>query len=217
VDDDWRLQIDLDDAGIGGAISDHLRAAELEHDLDTTFDQRVIVSHEGERIFLYAGDRAQLDRAQAVVQGLLDSKGWDAKFDLRHWHPVAEEWEDPDAAEPVTAAEKEAEHERLMKTEDEETAARGGVAEFEVRVEFPSHGEAKEFAEKLRGEGFEPVRRWRYLVVGAADEDQANQLADRIRAEAPADSKVTAEGSLAAAWRERPVNPFFFLGGLADG
>jgi len=217
MNDDWRLQIDLDDAGIGGQISDHLRAAELEHDLETSFDQRVIVSHEGERIYLYAGDRAQLERARVVVQGQLDQKGWDAKFELRHWHEDAEDWEDPDAAEPTTAAAKEAEHERLMKTEDEETAARGGLAEFEVRVEFPSHREAKEFAAKLEAEGLEPVRRWRYMVVGAADEDAANALADRIRAEAPADSKVTAEGSLAAAWRERPPNPFFFLGGLADG
>jgi hypothetical protein len=217
MNDDWRLQIDLDDAGVSGELSDHLRAAELEHDLETSFDQRVIVSHEGERIFLYAGDRAQLDRAQRVVQGLLDKKGWDAKFDLRHWHEVAEDWEAPDAPEPTTAAEKEAEHERLMKTEDEETAERGGLAEFEVRVEFPSHREAKDFAEKLEAEGLEPVRRWRYMVVGAADEDAANALADRIRAEAPADSKVTAEGSLGAAWRERPPSPFWWLGGLGDG
>lgn len=217
MNDDWRLQIDLDDAGIGGQISDHLRAAELEHDLETTFDRRVIVSHEGQRIYLYAGDRGQLERAQGVVQGQLDQKGWDARFDLRHWHEDAEDWEDPDAADPTTAAAKEAEHERLMKTEDEETAARGGLADFEVRVEFPSHREAKEFAAKLEDEGLEPVRRWRYMVVGAADEDAANELADRIRAEAPADSKVTAEGSLAAAWRDRPPNPFFFLGGLADG
>ena len=61
MNDDWRLQIDLDDAGVSGQINDHLRAAELEHDLETAFDQRVIVSHEGERIFLYAGDRGQLD------------------------------------------------------------------------------------------------------------------------------------------------------------
>jgi hypothetical protein len=217
MDDDWRLQIDLDDAGIGGEISDHLRAAELEHDLETAFDQRVIVSHEGERIYLYAGDREQLERARRVVQGQLDQKGWDARFDLRHWHEDAEDWEDPDAAEPTTPAAREAEHERLMRTEDEETAARGGLAEFEVRVEFPSHREAKEFAAKLEDEGLEPVRRWRYMVVGAADEDQANALADRIRAEAPADSKVTAEGSLAVAWRERPPSPFWWLGGLGDG
>jgi hypothetical protein len=217
MNDDWRLQIDLDDAGVSGQINDHLRAAELEHDLETAFDQRVIVSHEGERIFLYAGDRDQLDRAQRVVQGQLDQKGWDAKFDLRHWHEIAEDWEDPDASEPTTAAEKEAEHERLMKTEDEETAERGGLAEFEVRVEFPSHREARDFAKKLEDEGLQPVRRWKYMVVGAADEDAANELADRIRAEAPADSKVTAEGSLAVAWRERPPSPFFWLGGLGDG
>jgi hypothetical protein len=217
MNDDWRLQIDLDDAGVSGQISDHLRAAELEHDLETAFDQRVIVSHEGERIYLYAGDRDQLDRARRVVQGQLDQTGWDAKFDLRPWHEVAEDWEDPDAAEPTTAAEKEAERERLMGTEVEVTAERGGLAEFEVRVEFPSHREAKQFAEKLEDEGLEPVRRWRYMVVGAADEDAANDLADRIRAEAPADSKVTAEGSLAAAWRGRPPSPFWWLGGLGDG
>jgi hypothetical protein len=193
MDDDWRLQIDLDDAGIGGEIADHLRAAELEHDLATSFDQRVIVSHEGERIFLYAGDRSQLDRAQGVVQKLLDSKGWDASFDLRHWHEVAADWEGPDVPEPATDAEREAEHERLMQTEDEETAAQGGLAEFEVRVEFPSHREARQFAKQLEEEGL-----------------------SNIRAEAPADSKVTAEGSLAATWRQKPPNPFFFLGGLGD-
>jgi hypothetical protein len=217
MDDDWRLQIDLADAGIGGKVADAMRSAELEHELAIDGDRRVIVSHEGETIFLYAGDREQLDRAQVAVRKYLDEKGWQGTLELRHWHPSAEDWEDPDASEPTTDAEKEAEHERLMRTEDEETAERGGPAEFEVRVEFPSHREARDFAKKLEDEGLEPVRRWRYMVVGAADEDAANELADRIRAEAPADSKVTAEGSLAAAWRERPPNPFFFLGGLADG
>ena len=203
MNDDWRLQIDLDDAGVSGQISDHLRAAELEHDLETAFDQRVIVSHEGETIYLYAGDRAQLEKAQRVVQGQLDQKGWDAKFELRHWHEVAEDWEDPDAVE--------------SSTEEPPSTEPGELAEFEVRVEFPSHREAKKFAEKLEEEGLQPVRRWRYMVVGAADEDAANELAERIRAEAPADSKVTAEGSLAAAWRERPPSPFWWLGGLGDG
>ncbi|MBS1676090.1 MAG: hypothetical protein JST08_01775 [Actinobacteria bacterium] len=217
MNDDWRLQINLADEGVAGKVADAMRSAELEHELANDFGRRVIVSHEGETIFLYAGDRDQVDRAEVAVRKYLDEKGWEAKLELRHWHSAAEDWEDPDAAEPTTAAAAAAEHERLMQTEDEEAAERGGLAEFEVRVEFPSHREAKEFAAKLEGEGLEPVRRWRYMVVGAADEDAANELADRIRAEAPADSKVTAEGSLAAAWRERPPNPFFFLGGLADG
>ena len=215
MNDDWRLQIDLDDDGIGGEVADHLRAAELEGELEQDLRDAVIVSHEGERIFLYAGTREPLDWVRGVVEKFLSEKGWEAKLELRRWHPAAEEWEDPDAPLPRTEAEKAAEHEQLMATEDEETAEHGGRAEFEVRIEFPSHGEAREFAEKLEAEGLKPVRRWHYMVVGAADEDAANALAERIRAEAPADSKVTVEGSLAVAWSERPINPFFFLGGLA--
>jgi hypothetical protein len=215
MDDDWRLQIDLEDDGITGKAADLMRSNELQNELKIDLKGGVIVSHEGERIFLYAGTREPLDLVRGVTEKFLDSKGWKASFELRHWHKVAEAWEDPDAAEPTTAAEETAEHEQLMQTEDEETAARHGLAEFEVRVEFPSHTEAREFDKKLKDEGFEPVRRWHYLVVGAADEDAAKGLADRIRAEAPVDSKVTVEGSLAAAWGERPVNPFFFLGGLA--
>jgi len=215
MDDDWRLQINLDDEGTAGKVADAMRSAELEHELATDHDKSVIVSHEGETIYLYAGEREQLDLAQAAIQKHLDEQGWKGEFDLRHWHPVAEDWEAADVAEPVTSAEVRAERERLMKTEDEETAARGGLAEWEVRVEFPTHHEAREFAQKLTDEGLEPVRRWRYMVVGAPDEDAATELADRIRGEASSDAKVKAEGSLAAAWGERPVNPFFFLGGLA--
>lgn len=216
MDDDWRLQIDLEDEGIAGNLADHLRSAELEHDLALDLDRRVILSHEGERIFLYAGDRDQLDRAQAAIEKFLDEKGWEGELELRHWHPVAEDWEDPDVAEPTTDAERAVERERLMETEDEEADERGGLAEWEVRVEFPSHHQAREFAKKLDEEGLEPVRRWRYMVVGAPDEDEAKALAERIRAEAPADSKVTAEGSLGYAVRNQPPNPFFWLGGLAD-
>jgi hypothetical protein len=215
MDDDWRLQIDLDDDGVGGKTADLLRSNELQNELQRDLKGGVIVSHEGERIFLYAGAREPLDWVSGVTEKFLDSKGWKASFELRHWHKVAEAWEDPDAPEATTDAEVDSEHAQLMQTEDEETAANHGRAEFEVRVEFPSHTEAREFDKKLKDEGYEPVRRWHYLVVGAADEDAAKELADRIRDEAPADSKISVEGSLAAAWAERPVNPFFFLGGLA--
>lgn len=215
MDDDFRLQIDLEDEGVAGKVADLIRSGELEHDLKVAAYNQLIVSHEGEEIFVYAADREHIDQARAAVEKLLAAKRWEAKLDVRRWHPEAEEWEDPDKGLPSSAAEKEAEHEERIEQEDAEVAAHGGRAEFEVRVEFPSHHEAHEFAEKLAAEGLEPVRRWRYMVVGAADEDAADELAERIRAEAPADAKVTAEGSLAVAWAERPVNPFFFLGGLA--
>jgi hypothetical protein len=214
MDDDWRLQIDLDDDGVGGEVADHLRASEIEGELEHDLGNQVIVSHEGETIYLYAGERAQLDQIRGVVEKFLGSKGWQGKLELRHWHKEAEEWEDPAAPEPTTAAEREAEHERLIEREDEETEERGGRAEFEVSAKFPTNREAHAFAEKLKAEGYEPVRRFHYLVVGAADEDAAKELAERIREEAPSDAEVKAEYSLNQLWRERPPNPFFWLGGL---
>jgi hypothetical protein len=53
------------------------------------------------------------------------------------------------------------------------------------------------------------------MVVGAADEDAAKELAERIRAEAPAEAEVKTEYSLREIYDEQPPNPFFFLGGLA--
>jgi hypothetical protein len=216
MDDDWRLQIDLKDDGIAGKVADLMRSDELKNELELDLvKDGVVVSHEGERIYLYAGTREPLDWAGGVIEKFLDSKGWKATTDLRHWHPDADAWEDPDKPLPSTAAETEAEHEELMETEDEETAARHGRAEFEVSVKFPSQHEAREFAKKLKEEGLEPVRRWHYMVVGAADQDAADKLAERIRAEAPADAEVKAEYSLHELWNEQPPNPFFFLGGLA--
>jgi len=37
------------------------------------------------------------------------------------------------------------------------------------------------------------VRRWKFLVIGANNEDDAQELAEHIRAEAPADATVVAE------------------------
>jgi hypothetical protein len=215
MNDDWRLQIDLDDDGVSGKVADLMRSNELENELAFDLKDAVIVSHEGERIFLYAATREPLDMVQGKVGEFLDSKGWKAEFELRHWHPVAEEWEDPESPLPTTDAETEAEHEELMETEDEETAARHGRAEFEVSVKFPTLHEARQFAKQLRDEGLQPVRRFHYMVVGAPDEDAAKELAERIRAEAPGDAEVKAEYSLRELYEEQPPNPFFFLGGLA--
>jgi hypothetical protein len=215
MNDDWRLQIDLEDEGISGKVADLMRSNELENELAFDLKDAVIVSHEGERIFVYAATREPLDLVRSKTGEFFDSKGWKGEFELRHWHPVADEWEDPDNPLPTTDAEKEAEHEQLIATEDAETAARHGRAEFEVSVKFPTHHEARDFAKKLEDEGLKPVRRWHYMVVGATDEDAAKELADRIRAEAPADAEVKAEYSLREIYDEQPPNPFFFLGGLA--
>jgi len=212
MNDDWRLQIAVRDESHAKALTERLDAHELEHDLSEAFHDRVIVSRDGAGVFLYAGARDQAERARDAVETDARQHGWRVDMELRHWHPSAEDWEDPDKPLPEDDAARLAEHEAVIAREREEAAA--GHPEFEVRVDLPSRHDAVRFAEQLQSEGLPAVHRWRYLLVGATDEDMAKALAERIRAEAPPESRVNVEGTWAAVYAERPRNPFVVLGGL---
>jgi hypothetical protein len=213
MNDDWRLQIDFQEQEHVRRLLERLDARELEHDLSDAFHDRVIVSRDGDHVFLYAGTREQAESAGKVVDQLAAKHGWSIDAELKHWHPTAEEWEDPDVPLPDGDAAQAAEHAELIATERRETEKRGHP-EYEVRIDLPSHHDAVRFEEQLRGEGLPAVRRGKYLLVGATDEDKAKALAERIAAEAPAGSDVAAEGTWQAAYAERPPNPFAIFGGL---
>ncbi|MGE5283254.1 MAG: hypothetical protein ACM3N0_13220 [Chloroflexota bacterium] len=213
MNDDWRLEIDVHEEGHARALTERLDAERLQHDLSDAFHDRVIVSRDGARVFLYAGTRDQAERGREAVEAEAQQQGWAVDADLRHWHPSAEEWEDPDEPLPEDDAARLTEHEALIAREREETA-RTGHPEFEVRVDLPSRHDAVRFSERLRQEGLPAVHRWKFLLVGATDEDSAKALAERIRDEAPANSRVSVEGTWAKALAERTPNPFAVLGGL---
>jgi hypothetical protein len=211
VNDDWRLQIEAGDAG--EAMVEKLNSRELEHDLDEAFGDTVIVSRDGEVIFLYAGTREQAEAAGALVAKLAQQNDWSLSAELTRWHPDAQEWEGPDVPLPRNETERKVEHEAAI-ADERVAVGEDGEPVFEVRVELDSHRDAVQFAEQLEGDGLRVVRRWKYLVVGAGDEDAAQQLASRLREEAPVGSEVKVEGSGGAAWAERPANPFAIFGGL---
>jgi hypothetical protein len=213
MNDEWRLRIDVQGERDAGSLTERLNAAELEHELSEAFHDRLIVSGDGPRVFVYAGTREQAERARGLIGDLAKTHGWDLVIELTHWHPEAEAWEDPELPLPASDAARVVEHEELIAAEREQLAATG-EPEFEVRVDLPSHREAVRFAELLRAEGLPAVRRWKYLVVGATDEDAARALATRLEGEAPEGSKIAVEGSGQVAYAERPANPFAVFGGL---
>ncbi|MGN6274330.1 MAG: hypothetical protein ACTHNP_00140 [Solirubrobacterales bacterium] len=203
MNDDWRLQIDFREEGHAEALPGRIEAVEVEHDLKRAYQDRVIVSRDGPRVFLYAGDREQSEAAQALIGELAQEHGWQVESELRHWHPIAEEWESPDEPLPQAEAAKRAEREELIARERQETEERG-YPEFEALTELPSRKDASRLAERLQAEGLPCVRRWKYVAVGAPDEDSAKRLADRIRSEAPPGSKVVAQGTPQAAFTDLP-------------
>jgi len=213
VSDDWRLQIDSREDQDTSPLVERLDARELEHDLSKAFSDRVALTRDGSRVFLYAATRDQLEAARELIASLAKQHDWEIDTELRHWHPEAEKWEDPENPLPESAGARESEHEELSAAE-RESAQGHGYPEFEVRVEFPTHHDAVRFDRQLHGEGLPTARRWRYLVIGATDEDAANALAERLRSESPEGSQVKVEGTWKAALAERPTNPFAIFGGL---
>lgn len=210
MNDDWRLKIDLHEHGFARRLAERLAAEELEHDLARAFKDRAIVSVEGTEVFCYTGTRDQAQRAENLVRQLAASEGWQVDIELAHWHPVAEQWEDPDAplpADPAQEREDRVEHER-------EESAEQGYPELEVRVQCASRADASELSDRLRSEDVPHLHRWSYVLIGATDEDSAEALAQRLRTEAPAGSEVTVERNRRAIYDNRLWSAFTVLGGL---
>jgi hypothetical protein len=214
MSDDWRLRIDVHEQGRAHRLLQHVDATDLEHELETAFTDRVVVSREHSTLFFYAGERQQAERAREVAERFANAHGWELDLELRHWHPTAECWEDPDKPLPGSEAERAAEHAELI-ADERRQALEQGQPEFEVRIECASRADAAQLAERLRAEGLPSVHRFKYVVVGAPDEDAANALAQRIRAEAPEGSVVAAEGTLGSVLTEGGAsNPFAVFGGM---
>jgi hypothetical protein len=191
---DWRVTISLTDPSHLEQAQRSISAHEVEEDVRRQLGRSVAFGAGDSQVFLYAGTENAARDAERVARDVLASQGIQAEFALHRWHPIEEEWEDPDVALPRTEAERQAEHQRLEDAETAESLA-AGTAKWEARVEFPSHHEAVALADKLRSEGRTVIRRWRFLVVGANNEDDARELAEQIRQEAPPDATVRAEHS----------------------
>ena len=213
MSDDWRLRVCLHEQGLVHALSERLDAHEVEHELEVSFADRVIVSSDGPELFCYAASREQLQAAQRLIETLADERGWRVDFELARWHPDEQAWKDPSLALPETGSEREAEHAARIAREREEARAQG-YPSFEVRVQCATERDCVHFAARLRSEGLQVVRRSKYLLVGAADEDSANELAARFVRDAPEGSAVMAEGTVPAVYGGTPLNPYALFGGL---
>jgi hypothetical protein len=210
--EDWRLTVTLEES-LGSGLLERVKEHSLGEEMRVAAGQKVAISGDSEHLFAYADTEDAARDAQRVLSSLLDQDGIAATYDLARWHPIEEEWEPANVPLPSTPEEIQREHERLEAEESAESAA-AGYAEWEVRVDLPSHHDAVHFAERLADEGYEVTRRWKYLVIGAANEDDAAELAERLGGEIPTGAQLHVEGGGEAAWEGVGPNPFAVFGGL---
>jgi hypothetical protein len=209
VHDEFRVQVR---AQAPGEVVDALKTIEIADDAHRELP-RLAITHEGDHVFLYADSADAAEHAREVVVQAMAAHSITGEVRVTRWHPLEERWEDASAPLPATEADRAAEHARLEELETEESL-QAGHAEWEVRITLPSHHDARSFAERLRSEGIPVKQLWRHLLVGANDEDDAAALATRLRAEAPAGSEITAEGSGLEYWQQ--LHPYAYLGGIAN-
>jgi hypothetical protein len=189
--DDWRVTLSVSDARAAQAQqSSSLR--EAEEDIRRQVGQGIGVGAGDAQIFLYAGTETAAGDAERIARDVLARHGIPAESAVHRWHPIEEQWEKPDVPMPQTEADREAEHQRLVDAETAESLA-SGKAQWEVRVELGSHRQAVALARKLEGDGRAVLRRWKFLVVGADNEDEARELAGQIRQDVPSDAAVMVE------------------------
>jgi hypothetical protein len=193
MSDNWRIRIELPEETNPGTLLDRLgldlgsdEARRLAKELE---GHRLAVSRDDDVIFVYTDLQAAAERARQIVEAELADEGIAAEIQVERWLPDEERW----SGEPP------------QETWEEEEVRRG-YAPWEVRVELDSHAEADELADKLEQEGYDVVRRWRYLIVGAASEEEARALARRVHGEVEPGGEVV--------WEVAPQNPFALFGGL---
>ena len=193
MSDNWRIRIKVPEEH-GESLLDRLgvdlgsdEAKRLAKELQ---GRRLAVSQDDNELFVYASAQQEAEHARQIVEAELAEEGIEARTSqVERWLPDEERWS----------------NEPTQETWEEEELDRG-YAPWEVRVEYDSHREAEEQADALEREGYKVVRRWKYLVVGASDEDEARALARRLQGE------IEPGGELV--WEVTPQNPFAVFGGL---
>jgi len=190
--DDWRIRVELEEEHAGGFLNRlggglGSRARDLAKELEA---DKLAVSRDDDTLFVYAASREQARQAQKIIEAELEEAGIEPRtVKLEHWLADEERWDDEPKQETW-----------------EEEVLEEGYSPWEVRVELASHEEAEKLADELEQERLPVARRWRYLVVGAPSEAEAQALATRLHGTVEAGGEVVYEAM--------PHNPFAIFGGL---
>lgn len=208
----WRLTIDVREAGHARGLIDRLEAIELDHDLVSSFHDQVFLDRHGAEVRAYLADQSQAGKVEQLVRSLGEKHGWQIETELFEWDEAETEW--VVAAKQLSRdARHRAAHNKVIADERASSLAHG-YPDYEVKVECPTHHDVLALAEQLTAEHIPTAHRWRYLVVGADDEESGAQLAARIRNEAPEGTTTIVQASRQSALANRPPPPFMAFGGL---
>jgi hypothetical protein len=193
--EDWRVEINLDDTHEGYDFGERLRSRDLDEEARARLGERVYVSRDGPKLFLYAGSEQQAREAEVVAQELVAADNLSADFAVTRWHPVEQEWKDASIPLPQTETEIHQELERKEEAERKEQTEEGSY-DWLVKINLPSAADAERIAAALDEAGHPVHRIWRWVTVDVLTEEIGNEVISSLQEALPADAEIWLEGNL---------------------
>ncbi|WP_328326005.1 hypothetical protein OHA70_36980 [Kribbella sp. NBC_00382] len=93
--DEYRVEVELDDAEHGLSFLERLRAVDLDHAAEKRLGGQVTVTRDGSRLLIYANTEADAREAEKTVRELVADDRLSADFTLTRWSHAKQEWVDP--------------------------------------------------------------------------------------------------------------------------
>ena len=189
MEDEFRVEVDLDDHEHGYSLGERLRALDLDDDARERLEGGVMVTRDGSRLFLYAASDAAAREAERTVRELVEADDLSAEIRVTRWHPVEESWKTPRTRFPRRPSRSGTSTPPVRRPRPKRLGR--GPVRLARRGSPARAGPGGELAERLAQDGVPVRRRWRYVVADALTEERAQELAGRLRSELPdADIRV---------------------------
>jgi hypothetical protein len=94
--DEFRVEVDLHES-LHGRVSERLRSLDLDDEVAERLGGRVIVTRDGEKLFVYTGTPEAAKEAERVVKEVLADEGLaEAGVRRRRWNQAQLFWQDAD-------------------------------------------------------------------------------------------------------------------------
>ncbi len=97
ADDEFRVEVDIHES-VHGHVAERLRTLDLDDEVQERLGDRVIVTRDGEKLFVYTQSPEAAKEAEAAVRSVLADEGLEGDVRRRHWNPDERFWQDADEA-----------------------------------------------------------------------------------------------------------------------
>ena len=103
ADDEFRVEVDIHES-VHGKLSERLRSLDLDDEVAERLGDRVIVTRDGEHMYVYTQTAESAAQAERVVRDVLADEGLEADIRRRRWNGEERFWQDAD--EPLAEADE---------------------------------------------------------------------------------------------------------------